>query len=193
LSVVRLSRLVCLGLFWALALCGCAAAAAETSLSDAEDFDAFRLYYAGEEAADLRLENVLGGEDQADPLAGGWTFVYGTCDPPEGEGGCAPPIEVQNFSVCKRYAVTITRGYKLYDFRGAKARGGYEAHGFPEVSPMEIFTGRTTIVIWGYATSTIKAVARQLRQVGAGQPQLRLPPPVPGSLQGRLPCQHKRR
>jgi hypothetical protein len=30
------------------------------------------------------------------------TFIYGTCDPSGGEGGCAPPLEVQVWSACAR-------------------------------------------------------------------------------------------
>jgi hypothetical protein len=58
---------------------------------------------------------------------------------------------------------------------------------------MEIFTGRTTIVVFGNERSLIKVAARELREVHRNQAASRLPPPAPGSLEGKLPCQRKRR
>lgn len=117
-----------------------------------------------------------------------WTFIYGDCTPPPSEGGCAPPLEVQVWSACVRSFGSIKR--HLYEFRGAKATGG---GGRYEVSPMEIFTGRTTIVVFGNEKPLIKAAARELREVHRAQAVSRLLPPAQGSLTGKLPCQRKRR
>ena len=77
----------------------------------------------------------------------------------------------------------------LYEFRGAKATGG---GGRYEVSPMEIFTGRTTIVVFGNEKPMIKTAARELREVHRAESASRLPPPARGSLKEKLPCQRKR-
>jgi hypothetical protein len=117
-------------------------------------------------------------------------FIYGTCEL-EGEDhpSCAPPIEIQVFSTCRRWFSALSGKRHLYDFRGAKATGG---KGGPEGgSPIEVFTGRTTVVIWADNRNILKAAARNLRDVRASKPQLHLPPPVPGSLWGKLACQRK--
>ena len=182
----RIVRVACLGLLCGFIACSWAAAAAP-DLSDVERFDAYRVYYSGEEVAGLPLEEVLGGDPQKGRSIG-WTFFYGACTPPPVEGGCGPPLEIQNVSTCRRWFSAFFRKRRLYDFHGAKATGG---GGRYEVSPMEIFTGRTTVVIWGDGKSVIKSAARQLRNVRLREPQLLLPPPVPGSLGGKLPCQRK--
>jgi hypothetical protein len=119
-----------------------------------------------------------------------WTFIYGDCTPPPSEGGCAPPLEVQVWSACVRSVSPIkVRKHHLYEFRGAKATGG---GGRYEVSPMEIFTGRTTIIVFGNEKPLVKTAARGLREVHEAQAASRLPPPAPDSLKEELPCQRKR-
>lgn len=119
-----------------------------------------------------------------------WSFIYGDCTPPPSEGGCAPPLEVQVWSACVRSVSPVkVRKHRLYEFRGAKATGGGD--GPYEVSPMEIFTGRTTIIVFGGDRSLIKTAARALREVHQTQAAPRLSPPARGSLQHKLPCQRK--
>jgi hypothetical protein len=179
-------RPVCLVVLWGLVACGYAATTAP-DLGEVEAFDAFPVYFAGEEVAGLPLEDVV-GEDWREPRAQTWSFIYGDCDLPPGEGGCSTPLQIQSQSTCKRWAAAPSQGHRLYDFKGAKARGG---GGRYEISPMEIFTGRATVVVWGDEKALVKAAARALREVGASEPQQRLRAPVPGSLGGKLPCQKK--
>jgi hypothetical protein len=49
------------------------------------------IYFLGEAFAGLPLTDVHGGERGA-------TVVYGRCKLPRGEGGCAPPIQIQHFA-----------------------------------------------------------------------------------------------
>jgi len=175
---------------------GCTANDALT-LADAQAFDAYRLFYAGPEVAGLPLEAVTQGKAtnrharQQGRRAISWTFVYGDCTPPPTEGGCAPPLEVQIWSACVRSFSSIKfRKRHLYEFRGAKATGG---GGRYEISPMEIFTGRTTIVVFGDETPLIRTAAHELREVHRAQEASRLPRPAPGSLEEKLPCQRRRR
>ncbi|HUC08038.1 MAG TPA: hypothetical protein VMR96_08105 [Solirubrobacterales bacterium] len=171
---------------------GCAAND-DLTLADAQAFDAYRLYYSGTEAAGLPLEAVVQGwatnrhARQQGQRAIYWTFVYGDCTPPPSEGGCAPPLQVQVWSACVR---SIGSKRHLYEFRGAKATG---VGGRVEVSPMEISTGRSTIIVFGNDKPLIKAAARELREVHQTQAASRFPPPARGSLEGKLPCQLKRR
>lgn len=191
MSLHRSSRVICLTLLCVFVFCGCALAG-PPSLSKVEAFNGFDVYYAGQEVAGLQFEDFWGVEPKGDPQSAGWTFVYGDCEQPQGEGGCSPPLEIQVGSTCHRWFSGLGPRKRtkrnLYDFRGAKATGGGGPY---ELSPMEIFTGRTTVVIWGNEKNVIKSAARQLREVGQKQPSLHLPPPVPGSLWGKLPCQRK--
>ncbi len=174
---------------------GCAAND-DLTLADAQAFDAYPLYYSGPEVAGLSLEAVVQGwatnrhaREQGRRRIY-WTFIYGDCTPPPSEGGCAPPLEVQVWSACVRSVSPIkVRKHHLYEFRGAKATGG---GGRYEVSPMEIFTGRTTIIVFGNEKPLVKTAARGLREVHEVQAASRLPPPAPGSLKEELPCQRKR-
>lgn len=140
----------------------------------------YPIYYAGDEVAGHPLEEVFGEE-------GGGVFIYGDCEPePTGDGEtCNPPLQIHNYDICDRPPPSFNKG-PLYDFRGAKARGG----GMSNEDPMEIFTGRTTVKI-GAEDELTKAAAAALRTVRQAWPPSRLPPPAPGSLQGKLPCPDK--
>lgn len=188
MSAKRCLGLVCLGLIWGVVAVVCAAAADAPKLSEAESFHGFPIYFAGEEVAGLPLEEV-GHEDWREPRAQTWSFIYGTCELPEGEGGCSTPLQIQSQSTCKRWAAALQVHRSTYPFKGARASGAIDDR--YELSPMEIFTGRATVVISGDEKAVVKAAARALRKVGATGPQKRLPPPAPGSLGGKLPCQKK--
>lgn len=155
-----------------------------------KEFKGYPVYYAGEEVLGRPITGDLDGEAQVDPQERVWFFIYGDCeDPPEGEGGCAP-FQIHNYSTCSRWAssfnqvpVGLGRRAALRPFRGAKARYRRAEHS------VEIFTGRTTITIGGGSDpKMLKTALRQLREVHQEEPT-RLPPPAPGSLSGRLPCQ----
>lgn len=152
------------------------------SLSEAREFRAYPVYYSGESVAGNSLTEVLGEptqfEDERDTI---WVFTYGRCkDPPEGEGGCPSPLSMHSYSTCTRWA----KGGPLIDLRGAKATRLMPGGG----ASLEIFTGRTTVTIHAESQAVLQAAVRALRDVRQKRPS-RLPPPAPGSLQGRLPCQ----
>jgi len=178
------------GIFCLTFLCGlicgsCATADEGISLNEAKSFHTrYATYYDGPEVAGLPLENINGDPSHC------CSFMYGTCTPPPAEGGCAPPLEIQVFSTCKRWfrGIAGRRHAHIYNFRGAKTI----ANDPPESYTPEIFTGRTTVVFWGESWKIVKAAERQLREIHQSKPQA-LPPPVHGSLWGRLPCQRKHR
>ncbi len=191
MNLHRIPRVSCLSLLCGFILSGCGTDGDGTpNLSAVKEFDARRVYYAGEEVSGLPLEDIEGEEWQRDEQLIGWNFYYGDCDPPSGlfaEGGCAPPLQIQNYSTCRRWAALLHRKHHLFDFRGAKAVGSGNGIG----NPLEIFTGRTTVVIFATHRSVARSTARQLRNVHQAQPPSLLPPPAPGSLQGTLRCQRK--
>jgi hypothetical protein len=188
LNFPAIHRFACCGVLCGFLLGGCGAED-HLSLSEVKRFDARPVYYAGEEVAGLPLEDVEGEQWQEVAQLMGWNFYYGDCDPPSGlfaEGGCELPLQIQNYSTCRRWASLLSDKSEIFDFRGAKATGS----GIGIEAPVEIFTGRTTVVIFAGKRSVARSAARQLRTIREARPS-RLPPPVPGSLWGELPCQRK--
>jgi hypothetical protein len=163
-----------------LSACGGANGGGATGVdpSDAQASAKFRLYYLGGSFHGLPLTDVTPG-----PGHHTWSFIYGDCDPGGGffdEGGCAAPLEVQNWSACERHLARYS-GHtpKPFSFRGAKAAN---------ISGFNIYTGRTTLVIYGRLR---EQAAKSLQAVGSDEVSQRLPAPVPGALNGSLPCQSR--
>jgi hypothetical protein len=160
----------------------------DVSLEELRAFHAYPLYYAGDEVAGNRLEDISAWDEwETYPKQGelNFTFLYGDCDPPEGlfaEGGCAPPVQIQNYSICERNLGMSGGNEKdAFDIRGAKAS--------PGGGGLEIFTGQTTVVIFAFdAPRLMKEAIRKLRPIGPGTSTDRLPPPISGGVMGELPC-----
>jgi hypothetical protein len=181
----RAGRTACLILVCSLAFCGYAAADAP-SLDEVEAFHAYHVYYAGAEVSGIPLESIDESGEKEIPRLGErsavWDFGYGDCTPPP-DGGCSLPIDVQNWSTCHRWPAMYSYKLHFFNFRGTKAAW------VPTAGGLEIYTGRTTVVIFAYSRSLTMAAARQLRRVGQTQAPARLGPPAHGSLGGKLPCQ----
>jgi hypothetical protein len=155
------------------------------SLSEMKEFQAYPVYYSGESVAGNSLREVLGDPSQyKDKRDTSWFLIYGKCKDRPDEGGCPYPLQIHNYSTCTRWA-GLSRS-RLFDFRGAKAskpmRGG---------AALEIFTGRTTVTIDAENQDVLDSALQGLRNVRRDRPSLSLPPPVPGSLSGELPCQKR--
>jgi hypothetical protein len=179
-------RVILLGLACTLLSCGYAAASAP-SLGEVEAFDAYRVYYAGPEVSGLPLEGVTKMGEKEVPRLGErsarWDFGYGDCTPPPREGGCGLPVSVQNWSTCLRNPAMYSYKLHFFKFRGTRAAW------VPTAGGLEIYTGRTTVVIFGHTRSLIMTAARQLGAVGQPEAPSLLPPPAPGSMRGKLHCQ----
>ena len=72
---------------------GTAGCADEARIAEARAFRAAPLYWVGTEFAGLPIIGI-----GMHPNGGGTT--YGTCDPPAGEGGCQPPLQIQTVRMC---------------------------------------------------------------------------------------------
>ena len=153
------------------------------SLGNVKAFDAYSVYYAGQAISGVPLEEVE-GDAWPDEKLRGWSFSYGDCALPEGEGGRSAPLQIQNYPTCRRWASAYPGEPRLFSFRGAKAAWVSSA------GSLEIYTGRTTVVIFAHRAMLAKRASRLLRGVRESRPT-RLPPPAPGSLWGDLPCQVK--
>ena len=163
-----------------LCLCACEDA---PSLSEIKKFRTYPVYYSGASVAGNSLTEVSGDpaghKDKRDTA---WVLIYGKCKDPPAEGGCQVPVQIHNYSICARWEGL--REARLFDFRGAKAtrptgRGP---------AALEIYTGRTTVTITAENRNVLNSAAQALRGVRQEHPSA-LPPPVPGSLRGELPCQ----
>jgi hypothetical protein len=164
---------------------GAGAVPASQGLREAKRFHAYRLYYPGPAVSGVRLSEV---ENDDWYHHGGrkirWSFYYGHCAAGD-DSGCSVPVQVHDYSTCRRWADAYPGKPHLFDFRGAKAAW------VPTAGSLEVYTGRTTVVIYANHRSLAKAAAHQLRNVRRAHRPSRLPRPVPGSLWGRLPCQRK--
>jgi hypothetical protein len=155
----------------------------------------YRLYYLGKRYRGLPLTSILSAlqppayahsvKRLPRPTSPTFTFIYGDCEPPPGrEGGCPPPLSIQNFEVCavspKSHAVPPSalteriRGVPVLRNTGAGS--------------LNVFTGETTITIFGSSPTAMRA-ANDVQSIdGSVAAGSRLPPPVPGALEGRLRC-----
>jgi hypothetical protein len=145
------------------------------SVKNAERFRTFGLYYLGESFRGLPLTYVGRGSGRGPKRD--WAFIYGSCEP-SGGGGCSPPLDVQNHSVCRRFPALYGEDEPdLIPIRGAMFTRGSGT----------LYTGRTAVVING---SNTREVIQALRPVGSpAGAKRRLAPPNPGAVEGRLPCQ----
>lgn len=155
-----------------------ASAVAQTGsvdLASAEEFDhshRWHLFYSGDPFHGWRLTDVERWRAFRRPV---WSFFYGE-----------DSLEIQNWNVCVRFLARYPGHPKAFDFHGAKAARIRSAGSF------EVYTGRTTVVIFGERPLDRRAGA-VLRRIGRSHPPQRLRPPVKGSLRGKLRCQRKYR
>jgi hypothetical protein len=140
-------------------------------------------YWLGERFGDLPLTGV-----SVAPVGGGAVLSYGTCDPPEDEGGCAPPVQLQIFRLCERH-IDLTRqgpGRGPLPHRDLTLRGVPAAYVLAD-GRTELYTRRVTVVVDRSGSSAppaadvvagLRALNAAAGNVGPGDP---LPPPRPGA------------
>jgi hypothetical protein len=164
---MRFLAVTAIAVLW---LMGCGSKSADLTAS--KRFDRYELYYLGRSFAGLPLTDAGAGE-----------FIYGDCDPGDDEG-CAPPIEIQNYSACERNLSSYT-GQGSGPEKRLRVRG-VPAAVFEDGGRIEVYTGRTTVVIFS-DEATLRA-AEALRPIRGKGPTVKLPPPAPGALEGKARC-----
>jgi hypothetical protein len=116
-----------------------------------------------------------------------FSFIYGDCMPDPDP--CKPPYELQLYRSCSRNASSYppeARGERTRGIRGATI---YEWKGPDWFDRLEVYTGKTTIVIWAPNRRSARQAVAALRSAdGRIGPEDRLRPPARGSLAGRLRC-----
>jgi hypothetical protein len=184
LNLKRTFALLVAGFVAGLGLFACAEGedeAAKPSLSEIREFQAYPVYYSGTSVTGNGLLKIDGDpEHQKDKRDTTWVLIYGDCDATE--GSCFPPLQIHSYSTCARWAGPDA---ELIDVRGAKATKPMRGSG----AALEIFTGRTTVTIGAESQAVLDSAVQALREVHQKKPSRLLPPPVPGSLRGKLPCQ----
>jgi hypothetical protein len=189
--VLRVRLLPFLALLCAF-LGGTARASTESDIHDgrqgAAEFREYRVFDLGERFRGHPLTAVLRSQD-ARSKRPTFSFIYGDCTP-EPDSGCAPPYEVQNYAACSRNLFSYGRGetaQRRRSIRGATAYAFWDDRFFDR---LEIYTGKTTIVIFAPSLAKARRVARSLQSADGKVARAdQLPRPAAGAVEGRLACE----
>lgn len=116
-------------------------------------------------------------------------FIYGTCDP---KGyGCAPPLAIQNYPACERNRAMYGTPYGPLPRRDLRVRGVTAAL-YDSGTRLELYTGETTVVIFGFSGEDQLSRAAKTLRPEPGSPGAAigedLPAPKTGVLDGTIPC-----
>jgi hypothetical protein len=135
-------------------------------------------YFVGYRFSDFPLLGVLVPPDGA---GNSTSFIYGGCVP-SGDGGCAPPLEVQTWSICDRYPNAQARS-RLIPWRGARAEFARRE------SRIEIYTGRRTVVIFSDNADLARRAAETVKPFDRPRTGSNLAPPDVLAVRGLAACQ----
>ncbi len=146
---------------------GSAGPSGDLTLEEVRELPGPAQYYVGDEFEGLALTAISG---TSPPL----TFIYGDCDAGGGDGGCAPPLEVQVWPIDQRPPGIIS---DMLECERVTVRGAQGA--LYGGSDLDLYVGDQTVVIFAESREMALAAAEALRTVdddgvGAGD----LPPPT---------------
>ncbi|MDQ4040145.1 MAG: hypothetical protein M3141_00165 [Actinomycetota bacterium] len=168
----------------------------------------FESYSIGSQFAIFPLTRIGRYCSLPDPLRDPWptnyvSYIYGDCTPGP-EGPCAPPVEVQSWPSCIRNVsqYTVGPGHPTLDPDSPYPHSKTTINGLPAVVfdgglQIELYTGRTTIDVYGTDPSVVLEAAGSLEAAPpipttpVPAPWLTvpsLPPPVAGAMEGTLGC-----
>lgn len=140
----------------------------------------YKRYYAGLEVAKLPLsvsDRQCTGAGDGRKAQDSTTYVYGDCAMGAGaDDACVSPVQVQTTPLCqKRGSLYRTSSGKRLPSKRMTVRG-VPAELFEsefDLTTLEIYTGRTTISVYGRGQEEVLLVASKLRQpVGANIPSV---------------------
>jgi hypothetical protein len=163
--------------------------------TELERYKRFQLYYLGKSFDGFALSTVLYDRDPWRTVS----FIYGDCEPPGGtDGGCAPPLEVQNDPACARNRLKGPAPVQRFRIRGVPAAGfsaeieesveGSVPKARDQNGRLELYTGRETVSIFGGGQDRMRRAARALRALDSERVSPRLPSPVPDVVGRRITC-----
>src|SRR6266540_1296382 len=122
-------------------------------------------YFLGTRYRGLPLTGIVGG-------LGRTTFIYGTCRIQPGQEGCAPPLELQHWSLRERPPWKFPAGTscRLVHVRGVAAAA------FASSGGLEVYLGNRVVVVFGRTLAAMRRAVVALRPVKPGSGQLPAPP-----------------
>lgn len=173
---------------------------APCTIADAtRNFDVFSL---GPNFEQLPETDMIRRCDPPDPQEGSANFVsyiYGDCQPDmtDEDPSCAAPLEIQSWPACQRNLASYSQGpdWATVDYTLTTVNGLPGAT-FDDGMRVEVYTGTTTVVIFGGDPTQVLRAAGAIRQEPGSAPPITptamrtapLAPPVPGATTGALPC-----
>jgi hypothetical protein len=120
--------------------------------------------------------------------------LYGRCEPVSGDGGCAPPLQVQSWPACERNLALYEKypgpGGATIEYTEIVIRGAPAAI-FDNGHRIEVYTGDATIVVFGENEALTRAAAHRLTGVHGDRVVPRteaFPAPAAGAIAGKLTC-----
>jgi hypothetical protein len=166
------------------------------------NFPVFSLGSSFEGRTTTHLIRRCATPDPTEPVRSNFvSYIYGDCAvTTQAESSCAPPIEIQSWPACERnlalYALTPEALRLPYN---TTTLNGLPSTVFEDGTRIEIYTGVSTIVLFGDDPSQLLRAANVLQQEPPSQPlgppsstpyrsANDLPQPVNGATEGHLPC-----
>ena len=138
-----------------------------------------------------------------EPVRGNFvSYIYGDCTVDDlHHTGCAPPLEVQSWPACERSIADYAYGPELGlpDHSTLTVRS-VPAALFEDGLRLEVYTGDSTVVIFGKDAAQVRRAGDTIAKIPAQQPvnttpnwlvataSPLLPQPVRGAVNGLLPC-----
>lgn len=147
---------------FSIALCALVAAPSALGREGGKDLEPGELFWFGPYFAGLQVTHA-----SAYPAK---SFIYGDCEP-EGDGGCSPPVQVQNWTSCERNPVGLDSvPYEVYLVRGGGLAAAYAS------TWVDVGTGGQTVAVFANEVEIVGAALREMRPRSHSAPQP-LPPP----------------
>lgn len=180
--------------------------------TDAEEATNFRFYSLGREFDGLEPTQVMRicqPPYPGEPVRANYVrYIYGNCDPlaglPKGTidgAGCAPPITIETWPACERALTDYESAPGVPLQRAALGqRRGAPAFTFDGGARLEIYTGKSTVVLFSGNAERLKRAVASIRAEdpsapigppsasGADAASGDLPEPAQGAMNGDLRC-----
>jgi len=108
-------------------------------------------------------------------------YVYGTCEIPPDEGGCSPPLSLQNRTTCERNVVALdVVPRRIYRLRGRGIAADYGE------ASIDVGTGHTTTSVFATSDRFARRATNAMRRHGRCLPHALAAPVYPRAVLAEL-------